>query len=51
MVPVAIHGSDAVRGWRRGRFPRVRVSYGQALHFDVVPGPSRGQQLEAAQAA
>ncbi|HSO98175.1 MAG TPA: lysophospholipid acyltransferase family protein [Solirubrobacteraceae bacterium] len=50
VVPVAIHGSDAVRGWRRGRFPRVRVSYGELLRFDVVPAPSRDKQLEAAQA-
>ena len=50
VVPVAIHGSAAVRGWRRGRFPRIRVSYGEPMRFDVVSAPSRDQQLEAATA-
>ncbi len=32
VVPVAIHGSLAVRGWRRGRFPRIMVSYGTPVY-------------------
>jgi len=49
VVPVAIHGSLAVRQWRRGRFPRVRVSYGAPVSFARVANPSREQQLAAAQ--
>jgi 1-acyl-sn-glycerol-3-phosphate acyltransferase len=48
VVPVAIHGSAQVRGWRQGRFPRIRVSYGEPLSFDVVNAPAREEQLAAA---
>jgi len=48
VVPVAIHGSLAVRGWRRGRFPRITVSYGEPLRLEPVAEPSREQQIEAA---
>jgi 1-acyl-sn-glycerol-3-phosphate acyltransferase len=48
VVPVAIH-SLGVRGWKRGRFPRVTVAYGAPIVLDRNPGPSREQQLEAAQ--
>lgn len=49
VVPVAIHGSDAARGWRRGRFPRVTVGYGEPLAFDPEPEPGRERQQEAAE--
>lgn len=49
VVPVAIHGSQAVRKWRRLRFPKVTVQYGEPLVLDVVPDPSRERQLEAAE--
>jgi len=49
VVPVAIHGSLGVRSWRRLRFPRVRVQYGEPLRFDVVERPSREQQQQAAE--
>lgn len=48
VVPVAIHGSLGVRKWRKLRFPKVTVQYGEPITFDVVPNPSREQQLEAA---
>ena len=48
VVPVAIHGSSSVRQWRRGRFPRVRVSYGEPLRFERRPGPDRAAQMAAA---
>jgi 1-acyl-sn-glycerol-3-phosphate acyltransferase len=48
VVPVAIHGSAQVRGWRRGRFPRIRVSYGEPLSFDVDRAPGRDAQIAAA---
>jgi 1-acyl-sn-glycerol-3-phosphate acyltransferase len=49
VVPVAIHGSREVRGWKRLRFPKVTVQFGQPLAFEQVERPSRDQQEEAAQ--
>jgi len=49
IVPVAIHGSAAVRRWKRLHFPKVTVQFGEPLSFDVVESPSREQQVEAAQ--
>ena len=48
MVPVAIHGSVGIRGWRKLRFPKVTVHYGEPITFEPVPEPTREQQLEAA---
>lgn len=48
VVPVAIHGSKDVRGWRRGRLPRITVSYGEPLTLERVEEPSKEQALEAA---
>ena len=48
VVPVAIHGSQHVRGWKRFQFPKVTVQYGEPLSFPVVESPDREQQLEAA---
>ncbi len=49
VVPVAIHGSMEVRQWRRLRFPRVTVSYGEPVALARVTQPTREQQLEAAE--
>ncbi len=48
IVPVAIHGSAGVRGWKRLRFPRVTIQFGEPLSFGVEPIPSRERQLEVA---
>ena len=48
VVPVAINGSKDVRGWRRGRFPQITVSFGEGLAFDRVAAPPREAQLAAA---
>jgi len=48
VVPVAIHGSAHVRGWRRLRFPKVTIQYGEPLTFPAVANPSREQQQEVA---
>jgi 1-acyl-sn-glycerol-3-phosphate acyltransferase len=48
VVPVAIHGSLGVRKWRKLRFPKVTVQYGEPITFDAVEHPTREQQLEAA---
>ena len=49
VVPVAIHGSAKVRGWKRLRFPKVTVQYDEPMRFDRVEKPTREQQAEAAQ--
>jgi 1-acyl-sn-glycerol-3-phosphate acyltransferase len=49
VVPVAIHGSKGIRGWKRLRFPKITIRYGEPLSFDVVAEPDREQQLECAQ--
>jgi 1-acyl-sn-glycerol-3-phosphate acyltransferase len=48
VVPVAIHGSLAVRRWKRLRFPKVTVQYGEPVTFPRVAAPTREQQLETA---
>jgi 1-acyl-sn-glycerol-3-phosphate acyltransferase len=49
VVPVAIHGSKGIRGWKRLRFPKITIHYGEPLRFDVVASPTREQQLTCAQ--
>jgi 1-acyl-sn-glycerol-3-phosphate acyltransferase len=48
IIPTAIHGSDRARGWKRLRFPRVTVEYGEPMTFPVEPEPSRERQQEVA---
>jgi 1-acyl-sn-glycerol-3-phosphate acyltransferase len=48
IVPVAIHGSARVRGWKRLRFPKVTIEFGEPLTFAIEGEPSRERQLEAA---
>jgi 1-acyl-sn-glycerol-3-phosphate acyltransferase len=48
IVPVAIHGSARVRGWKRLRFPQVTVEFGEPVSFGVEESPSRERQLEVA---
>jgi 1-acyl-sn-glycerol-3-phosphate acyltransferase len=48
VVPVAIHGSEKVRRWKRFRFPKVTVQFGEPLSFPVEGAPSHERQLEAA---
>jgi 1-acyl-sn-glycerol-3-phosphate acyltransferase len=47
VVPVAIHGSQSVRAWKRLVFPKVTVQYGEPLSFAPVEAPTREQQLAA----
>jgi len=49
VVPVAIHGSAKVRRWKRLRFPKVTVQFGEPLSFPVEESPSRERQLDAAE--
>lgn len=48
VIPVAIHGSAAVRAWRRFRFPKVTIQYGRPLSFPVEAEPGRERQQQAA---
>jgi 1-acyl-sn-glycerol-3-phosphate acyltransferase len=48
VVPVAVHGSAKVRRWKRFRFPKVTVQFGEPITFAVEESPSRERQLEAA---
>jgi 1-acyl-sn-glycerol-3-phosphate acyltransferase len=48
IVPVCIHGSERVRSWRRLRFPRVTVQFGEPVSFRVELSPSRERQMEVA---
>jgi 1-acyl-sn-glycerol-3-phosphate acyltransferase len=48
IVPVAIHGSERARQWRRFRFPKVTVGFGEPLTFAVEDSPSHERQLEIA---
>jgi 1-acyl-sn-glycerol-3-phosphate acyltransferase len=48
VVPIAIVGSSKIRNWKRLRFPRVRVQYGEPLHFEPEPQASRERQQQIA---
>jgi 1-acyl-sn-glycerol-3-phosphate acyltransferase len=48
VVPVAVYGSAKVRRWKRFRFPRVTVQFGEPVSFAVEESPSRERQLEVA---
>ena len=50
IVPVAIHGSHKVRNWRRGRFPKIVVKYGDPMRFERLEEPTREQRQQAADA-
>jgi 1-acyl-sn-glycerol-3-phosphate acyltransferase len=49
VVPVAIHGSEKVRRWKRLRFPKVTVQFGEPLSLPIEKAPSHERQLEAAE--
>ena len=48
IVPVAIHGSEYARQWKRFRFPKTTVQFGEPLVFPIEESPSRERQMEAA---
>jgi 1-acyl-sn-glycerol-3-phosphate acyltransferase len=48
VVPVAIQGSEKVRRWKRFRFPKVTVQFGEPLFFPTEAAPDRERQLEVA---
>jgi 1-acyl-sn-glycerol-3-phosphate acyltransferase len=48
VVPVAVHGSEKARNWRRLRFPSITVTYGESLTFATESDPSRERQQQVA---
>ncbi len=50
IVPIAIHGSSRVRNWKRLRFPKVTVLYGDPIRFERIEDPTREQQQQVANA-
>jgi 1-acyl-sn-glycerol-3-phosphate acyltransferase len=48
VVPVAILGSYQVRNWKKLRFPKVTVQYGEPFRFERNDDPPRDAQQEAA---
>jgi 1-acyl-sn-glycerol-3-phosphate acyltransferase len=48
IVPVAIKGSEFARQWKKLRFPKTRVQFGEPLTYAVADSPSRERQLEVA---
>lgn len=48
IVPVAIHGSERARNWRRLEFPSVTVRYGEPMAFGVEHEASRERQQAVA---
>src|SRR3954470_22477220 len=48
IVPVAIHGSERVRNWKRLQFPKVTVLYGEPFRYERVAEPSRDHQQAVA---
>jgi 1-acyl-sn-glycerol-3-phosphate acyltransferase len=49
VVPTAIVGSSGVRNWKRLRFPKVTVQYGDPIRFERVESPSRDQAQAASE--
>jgi 1-acyl-sn-glycerol-3-phosphate acyltransferase len=50
VVPIAIYGSSHIRNWKRLRFPKVTVQYGDALRWEPIEDPTREQQQAVANA-
>ncbi len=48
VVPIAIHGSSRIRNWKRLRFPKVTVQYGEPLRWERIAEPTREQQQAVA---
>jgi 1-acyl-sn-glycerol-3-phosphate acyltransferase len=48
VVPVAIHGSESVRRWKRFAFPKVTVQFGEPITYPVEAGAGHERQLQAA---
>jgi 1-acyl-sn-glycerol-3-phosphate acyltransferase len=50
VVPIAIHGSSRIRNWKRLRFPKITVQYGEPLRFERIAEPTSEEQQAVADA-
>ena len=50
VVPIAIQGSSRIRNWKRLRFPRVQVLFGDPIRFQAEPNATRERHQEVADA-
>jgi 1-acyl-sn-glycerol-3-phosphate acyltransferase len=50
VVPVAIHGSERARNWKRLEFPAVTVRYGDPMRFGFEADPSHERRQQIADA-
>ena len=48
IVPVAIYGSERARQWKKLRFPKTTVQFGEPVSYPVEEAPGKGRQLEVA---
>jgi 1-acyl-sn-glycerol-3-phosphate acyltransferase len=48
VIPVAIHGSLGVRGWKKLRFPKVTIQFGEPVTFPAEQEAGRERQQEVA---
>jgi 1-acyl-sn-glycerol-3-phosphate acyltransferase len=46
VVPVAIHGSAGARDWKRFRFPKVTIQFGEPISFPQNDSPTTDEALE-----
>lgn len=49
VVPVALVGSERVRDWKRLKFPKVTVQFGDPIRFESVEDPDRTQSQAASE--
>jgi 1-acyl-sn-glycerol-3-phosphate acyltransferase len=49
IVPTALVGSEKVRDWKRLRFPKVSVQFGDPIRFEPVADPTREQSQAASE--
>jgi 1-acyl-sn-glycerol-3-phosphate acyltransferase len=49
VVPTAIAGTEGARDWKRLRFPKVTVQFGEPLRFEQVAEPTREQAQAASE--
>ena len=49
VIPTVIAGSEKARDWKRLRFPKVTIQFGEPLQFEQVPEPTKEQAQAASE--
>ena len=49
VVPTAIVGSEKARDWKRLRFPKITIQYGEPICFERVESPTKEQAQAASE--